>query len=339
MQDDSSHSRVALNNEPLTICDNSRKNADDTDGGRLEACSRTQNTKSRELDSQSSTLDTPSARKCSAYTSNQPNFQTASPPNFNFIPFSDKNVKGMRVHTRKYLCYRLPEQFSPEALVANQGLLAKEMAECLNVDTLMPVFQQLDHHVWMLAYLHPAERKRRLSTYEADGPGSVSYMPRLAATIVFDWQGGLLFISLPHPERCCGLAAVLKSAFPGRSGSLPFVPLSLSLEKLLRLHPEQRHPVSPQAPWLQLRLKTLTWHTAGKDSTTQTTKWSGDGFNDVKVTDLLATPERLYAATFQLVLHNRKRAMLQVYPMLGALGFSVSVAILASVRALLRQMP
>ncbi len=256
-----------------------------------------------------------------------------NPPNVQFDPFLDARVQGVRVRTRKYLCYHLPEQFSPEALLANQERLATEMAACLNVTRLKPVFQQLDDNVWMLAYLHPAERDRHLATYGNDGPGTMVYRPRLAATLVFDGEGGLFFVSLPHPEACNGLETALKSVFPGRNPAEPFMPVALSLEKVLRLSIDQRHPLSPHAPWTQLRLKVLTWQTAGRDSATLTTKWVGDGFDDVVLGDLLETPERLYAATFQVVLPKRKRYTIQVYPSLGVIGFNATATpLLASIR-------
>ncbi len=253
-----------------------------------------------------------------------------------YSPFQKPDVKGVTLHLKKYAGFHLPTTFSPERFLNHQSNLADEMADYLNVSKLTPVLIKLNPMVWMLAYLHSDARPRRVSTYDEEGPGTLRYQPRLAVTFVFDLQAQRLFVSLPN-SKIDGSAIdyPLRSVFPGRDPACPLIPLDFSLERLLTLPPECRSPTSAQAPWRHLFLKSITWQAPGKDAPANTTKWAGDGFEDLLLNDTLPSYDRIYMATFQVHLPNHKRCVVQLYPKLSTLGIAFSPANIPAYRALL----
>ncbi len=210
---------------------------------------------------------------------------------------------------RRHLCLPLPEGFSPPTSPATQELLRSAVADAVGLSSLTAVYDSPAPNVWLCAFFHGAERRRHAATYERGAPGSVSYIPRNAETILVDWKRGMLYLSAPDRVSVHDLAlAMNRTLFPNRRPAESFCAPPFDLAPLRFLTPDDRRPTCASAPWESLTLKAITWQDAGEDFALSRRLWSGDGFDALE-----ASGEPLPAHLLSMAFALRPASARQVY--------------------------
>ena len=209
---------------------------------------------------------------------------------------------------RRFRCYALPEGFTPPA-GARAAALARAAADALCVGPVTPVCREIGRHVWLCAFLHGADRRHWLATYEDGRPAGLDYVPRRAYLAILDWPHAYLYLAGPDDARAAALLQAFNGPlFPDRRPAEPFRPLRFDLAPLWLLPPEARRPADPAARWSELRLKGLAWREPGRGGALGQRQWPLDGFDELDGTGA-PIPERLVSLAFAL----RPRAATHAY--------------------------
>ena len=182
---------------------------------------------------------------------------------------------------RRFRCYALPEGFTPPA-GERAAALARAAADALCVGPVTPVCREIGRHVWLCAFLHGADRRHWLATYEDGRPAGLDYVPRRAYLAILDWPHAYLYLAGPDDARAAALLQAFNGTlFPDRRPAEPFRPLRFDLAPLWLLPPEARRPADPAARWSELRLKGLAWREPGRGGALGQRQWPLDGFDEL----------------------------------------------------------
>ena len=182
---------------------------------------------------------------------------------------------------RRYLCAQWPEttDFQEPEHPEVSAALAERVRDVLGGRHLTPYIAQLERHFWLCAFFHGADRSHRASTYEADHPSAIHYIPRNAVLFVLDGTYGQIYLSAPEATPIHELLAALNGTlFPGRRYADRFLLKHFDLAPLRYLTPSDRHPSDGLAPWAHLQLKGLTEREGGENGQRCKRLWPRDGF-------------------------------------------------------------
>lgn len=230
---------------------------------------------------------------------------------------------------RVYCRYRLPDSFEPPSTPKAQTRLATAVGDALSAE-IWPVIREMGAGAWLCAFLHGAERPRRVATYDHGRPGSVRFRPRVAAVAVADWRHGLLYASAPKREALPDfLTALNGTLFPGRRPAAPFACVDVDPAALCLLGPEDRRPAPGRGPWAELSLKALAWEEAGLGGGLGEMKWPGDGFDSAE-----SWPAHVWRATVLVRPHGEQRGFVAELRRGGELRAALGAHALAPLAAL-----
>lgn len=184
---------------------------------------------------------------------------------------------------RRLYCLPLPEGFLPPREAEALATLVTHVGDALGIEQLTPKVVHLGSAQWMMIFFHGPERLRRLSTYEAGQPRSLSYSPREMAMVVVDGQHHLMYVSMSQHRKSLRLflSALNGTLFPERPSAAPFESFRFNLDILPALQLVDRHPQGDGLPWQHLTLKSIVSQDPGRDLAWSTRKWGRDGFEEL----------------------------------------------------------